>query len=236
MARMQNPNLEILVLVVERLGALADEMVFLGGCATGLLITDPAAPPIRETRDVDAIVQVSTLVEYHRLSERLRQCGFREDASEGAPVCRWIAEGVILDVMPADQAILGFGNRWYVPAMEHTIEMALPSGRAIRMVSAPYFLLTKLEAFDGRGNDDYQASHDLEDVIAVLDGRPGIVEEVEQAERAPVEALRARFRALLRNPRFIDAVSGHLPTDAASQARVTLVIRKMEALAKGKME
>lgn len=52
MARMQNPNLEILMRVVERLGALADEMVFLGGCATGLLITDPAAPPIRETRDL----------------------------------------------------------------------------------------------------------------------------------------------------------------------------------------
>lgn len=55
MARKQNPNLEVLVLAVERLGALADEMVFLGGCATGLLITDPASPPIRETRDVDAM-------------------------------------------------------------------------------------------------------------------------------------------------------------------------------------
>lgn len=201
-----------------------------------MLITDPAAPPIRETRDVDAIVQVGSLVEYHRLSERLRQCGFREDASEGAPVCRWIADGVILDVMPTDDAVLGFGNRWYVQAMEHATLMQLPSGRAIRMVSAPYFLLTKLEAFDGRGNGDYQASHDLEDVIAVLDGRPGVVTEVEQADGAPAEALRERFRALLRNPRFMDAIAGHLPTDAASQARVTLVIRTMAALGRGKLE
>lgn len=201
-----------------------------------MLITDPAAPPIRETRDVDAIVQVGSLVEYRRLSERLRQCGFREDASEGAPVCRWIADGVILDVMPTDDAVLGFGNRWYVPAMEHATLMQLPSGGAIRMVSAPYFLLTKLEAFDGRGNGDYQASHDLEDVIAVLDGRPGVVTEVEQADGAPAEALRERFRALLRNPRFMDAIAGHLPTDAASQARVTLVIRTMAALGRGKLE
>lgn len=35
MARMQNPNLEILMRVVERLGALADEMVFLGGVRQG---------------------------------------------------------------------------------------------------------------------------------------------------------------------------------------------------------
>jgi hypothetical protein len=40
-------------------------MVFLGGCATGLLITDPVAPPIRETQDVDAIVQVASFAGYH---------------------------------------------------------------------------------------------------------------------------------------------------------------------------
>ena len=56
MARTQNPNLDILTLAVDQLGTLTDDMVFLGGCATGLLITDPAAPPIRVTRDVDAIV------------------------------------------------------------------------------------------------------------------------------------------------------------------------------------
>ena len=53
MARIQNPNLEKLMLAVDQLGQLADERVFLGGCATGLLITDPAAPPIRVTQYVD---------------------------------------------------------------------------------------------------------------------------------------------------------------------------------------
>ncbi|TDY02868.1 hypothetical protein [Thiohalophilus thiocyanatoxydans] len=62
MAREKNPNLEILMLAVDKLGELAEEMVFLGGCATGLLITDPAAPPIRVTRDVDAIVQLANPV------------------------------------------------------------------------------------------------------------------------------------------------------------------------------
>ena len=41
MARTQNPNLDILILAVDQLGTLTDDMVFLGGCATGLLITDP---------------------------------------------------------------------------------------------------------------------------------------------------------------------------------------------------
>lgn len=139
MVRAQNPNLEILELAVERLGPLADQMVFLGGCATGLLITDPAAPPIRVTRDVDTIVQVASLAEYHRLSERLREIGFKEDTSDGAPLCRWIADLVILDVMPTESSILGFGNRWYTPAIHHAEVVWLPSGKSIRWFLRPIF-------------------------------------------------------------------------------------------------
>ena len=58
MSRQQNPNLEIMQLAVEQLGELVNEMVFLGGCATGLLITDPAAPSIRVTRDVDLLYKL----------------------------------------------------------------------------------------------------------------------------------------------------------------------------------
>jgi len=107
MDRNQNPNLEILMLAVDQLGELADEMGFLGGCATGLLITDKAAPPIRVTKDVDAIVQVYSRGEYYRLAEKLRDKGFNEDTSDGAPLCRWAAEGVTLDVMPTNKKLWG---------------------------------------------------------------------------------------------------------------------------------
>jgi hypothetical protein len=117
MHREQNPNLEILQTAVRLLGPLADDMVFLGGCAAGLLLTDVGAPPIRVTRDVDVITEVASLWDYHRLSERLREQGFREDQSEGAPICRWVGEGVILDVMPTADDIFGFGNEWYGPAL-----------------------------------------------------------------------------------------------------------------------
>jgi hypothetical protein len=49
--------------------------------------------------------------------ERLRALGFLEDTSEGAPLCRWVHSGTILDVMPLDEKILGFSNRWYRAAM-----------------------------------------------------------------------------------------------------------------------
>lgn len=73
MLRATNPNLEIMEIAAARLGDLVEELVFLGGCATGLLLTDPLAPPIRATKDVDVISELGSLVDYHRLSGRLRE-------------------------------------------------------------------------------------------------------------------------------------------------------------------
>lgn len=234
MARTQNPNLEILSLAVEQLGELADEMVFVGGCATGLLITDTAAPPIRVTRDVDAIVQVVSRADYYQLSEKLRARSFVEDTSDDAPLCRWVTESIILDVMPTDPKILGFGNKWYAPAAEKAGKVQLSSGQSIRLVTAPYFLITKLEAFDGRGGGDYLASHDMEDIIAVLDGRPAIADEVKQAEPELAKELSARFQGLLQDSRFVESVSGHMPTDETSQARVSMILKIIKELAENK--
>lgn len=232
MVRASNPNLLMLEAAVERLGAMVDEFVFLGGCATGLLIEDLAAPPIRETIDVDVIVRVLTKGEYYALADRLHRQGFKEDTSDDAPICRWTDGVVLLDVMPVDPSILGFGNEWYAPAMESAVEISLPGGKSIRMVSAPYFLVTKLEAFEQRGEGDYQMSHDIEDIVAVMDGRPLIVEEVNQSEMKLRDSLRESFHELLNTYRFIDAVSGHMPTDEVSQARVPVILERMSQISK----
>jgi hypothetical protein len=219
-----DPNLEILKLAVDQLGELVDEMVFLGGCATGLLVTDPAADPIRTTDDVDAIVDVATRAQYYQLSERLRQHGFSEDTSEGAPVCRWVGNGITLDVMPVDDAILGFGGAWHRRALEHRESYQLAGERQIHIVSAPYFLITKLEAFKGRGNGDYLQSHDIEDIVAVLDGRAEILEEIAAADAELKAELIQRFARLSQDHTFIDAISGHMRPDETSQARVPTII------------
>ena len=172
MQRILNPNLDILERTVDQLGELIDRLVFLGGCATGLLLSDLAAPPIRLTQDVDVITEAATWAEYNRLSELLRAKGFQEDSSEGAPICRWRVENIILDVMPTDPEILGFGSTWYQEAVEEATLLTLPSGRSIRMITAPYFIACKFAAFDGRGNNDFMMSHDIEDIVAVIDGRP----------------------------------------------------------------
>jgi len=136
--------------------------VFLGGSATGLLLTDPGAASIGVTRDVDAIIEVTSLVSYHRFTDKLRERGFSEDLSSGAPICRWKAEEVALDIMPTVPHVLGFGNMWFGPAATAAVSVELYPGRSIHIVTAPYFLATKFEAFYGRGEGNFLLSRDMD--------------------------------------------------------------------------
>jgi hypothetical protein len=227
---MPNPNLELLELAAERLRRLLPEIVFVGGCATGLLIDDPGAAPVRGTYDVDVIAEISSYAEYTVFSERLRGLGFKEDSREGAPLCRWTHGALTLDVMPLDSQVLGFSNRWYPAALSTAGNVQLRSGLIIRAINAPYFLGTKLEAFNGRGKRDYLASHDLEDFIAVVDGRSSLIPEVEMTSPALKIYIADAVRTLLAESRFLDALPGYLLPDDASQARIGQLLAKLRRL------
>lgn len=228
---MASANLEMVRHVAERLGDLRERVVFLGGATTTLLITDAASPDVRATLDVDVIVEIGGGPEYYRLGESLRKIGFTEDSSEGAPLCRWLIDGIRVDIMPTDEHILGFSNRWYLSALHHAIRTEIGGGVVIRLVTAPFFLATKLEAFFGRGQGDFMASHDLEDIIAVLDGREEITEEVRSGSEDVRDFLAKSFDDLLQNREFQDALPGHLPPDAASQKRAMVVLGRMREIA-----
>ena len=100
---------------------------------------------------MDVIAEIGSYAEYTVFSERLRGLGFKEDSREGAPLCRWTHDALTLDVMPLDPQVLGFSNRWYPDALHTAGNVQLRSGLIIRAINAPYFLGTKLEAFNGRG-------------------------------------------------------------------------------------
>jgi predicted nucleotidyltransferase len=225
----QNPNARLLLSAVQNLIPLLDQIVFVGGCAAGLLITDPGAAPVRPTVDVDAIVEIGSYPELVALEVRLRRLGFEQPHVQGAPLCRWIHGDVIFDLMPTDSTILGFSNRWYSPALENaeTVEVG---GHQIRLISAPYFLATKLEAFHGRGQFDFRTSPDLEDIVTVVDGRPEIVAETQQAATSLQQFLSEEFSALLGERDFLEALPGHLLPDAVSQRRFRIVLNRMQQI------
>jgi predicted nucleotidyltransferase len=226
---MPSANLKLLAGMAEHLRPVLKEVVFLGGCTTALLITDKGAAEVRATIDVDVIVEAASYLEYVTFSERLRELGFAEDSSPGAPRCRWLIDSMILDVMPTDEEALGFSNRWYPDALSEAQDQALSDDLTIRMVTAPYFVATKLEAFRGRGKDDYQSSRDLEDLIAVVDGRQELVSEVLAASKIK-EYISGQFDQLLNTERFNAALPGYLAPDVASQGRADIILSRMRNL------
>lgn len=219
-------NLKLLQFISEKLGDLVHEVIFIGGSTTALLITDENIPDVRFTIDVDCIIDVASLIEYYKLERALITKGFKRSPNESV-ICRWFYDNAILDIMPTDQNILGFGNPWYKSAIHHSYSYLLENNVSISVISAPYFLATKLTAFNDRGNNDYLASHDFEDIITVIDGRPEIVSEVQMSDNKLKIFLAEEFGKILVNRHFQDALPGHLSFygEQAEQRSILLVDR-----------
>jgi predicted nucleotidyltransferase len=226
---MKNPNFDLLLSATKLLLPMLNELVFVGGCATGLLISDEALDGVRTTYDVDAIVEVASYAEYQSVADKLRGLGFHEDPREGAPICRWVQASVVLDVMPFDTEALGFSNRWYRAAMAASEMISLNSEIAIRLVTAPYFIATKLEAFKGRGKGDFSTSHDLEDMITIVDGRSSTLEEIALASEVR-DYIAKNIKNLLKTASFLDALPGYLLPDAISQSRISIILQRLKEI------
>jgi len=222
-----DPNLATVETALEALGELADDLLLIGGCAVGLLVTESAAISIRPTRDVDMITEATPLSSYYALCNRLKERGFREHHDE--VICRWIKDSTIIDIVPADKAILGFTNTWYAPAARSATRMSLPSGRQANIISAPYFLATKLEAFASRGEGDFM-HHDIEDIVTVIDGRPSIAQEVAQSDIGLRQFLQDEFEALLTNTTFVERLPWLLSPNQP-EARQILLLERLQLLA-----
>jgi len=232
MIMVSDPNRAILLLVARALGDLCEQVVFVGGCAAGLLVTIARAQVIRPTDDVDIVTNVVSQQGYHALEKQLRAKGFTQEMSADAPICRWRYQGVAVDVMPTDEKILGFANRWYPLAIEYADNFVLDADTTIRLIAAPFFIATKLEAFEDRGKADILLSHDMEDIVTVIDGRPSLIVEMKLTPRILQEYMAEKFSALLKNEDFLSVLQAYLPGDAASQARLPSLEAKLRELAR----
>jgi predicted nucleotidyltransferase len=226
-----DPNLAKVELIARALGELRSELIFVGGCAAGLLMSGPATPAARVTYDVDLVAQMASLRDYHRMEKELGRLGFARDMAPEAPICRWRYRDIEVDLMPTDPDILGFANCWYPLAVTTAEDVTLPSGMAIRLIAAPLFLATKFEAFADRGNEDLLASHDLEDIVNILDGRPQLVREIERSVPELRAYLAEKAVRLLGLPDFGNYLPGMVVQDETLPDRVATVAARLELIA-----
>lgn len=124
-------NITRIKIVYDALGELSKDVIFIGG-ATVSLYADRPSGEVRPTDDVDILIELFGYKGYAFIEEKLRAKGFVNDL-ESKVICRHIVKGIIVDVMPASEAILGFSNKWYKEGFEDSTEVKIDEGYKIRI-------------------------------------------------------------------------------------------------------
>jgi hypothetical protein len=129
--------------------------------------------------------------------------------------------------MPTELGILGFSNSWYKAGMANSAIYPLPSGLKIRVLTLPFFLATKIEAFLARGHGDYMGSKDMEDIVTIIDGCADCFTTLNEAPSDVRNFLVCHLKALLLKEQFLNSVAGHLPPDPSNSKRAKRLLAQM---------
>ena len=140
-------------------------------------------------------------------------------------ICRYIIKDIPVDVMPVKEDILGFKNEWYPEGCKHAIEFRLDEQITIRLFSLPYFLASKLDAFNDRGGDG-RFSKDLEGIVHVLNNRTTVWHDMENCAADVMEYMKEKFGLLLKNPSIEEWISCHL--EHSQRGRLKYIIEGLK--------
>jgi len=201
------------------LGELAAEAVYVGGSVVSLYSSRPASD-IRPTDDVDVLLELATYKDYTNIDLVLRQKGFENDIESGV-ICRYRINGIIVDVMPINDQILGFTNRWYEAGFAGRQKIEIEPELTIYLFQPVHFLASKIEAFDSRGGGDGRTSTDFEDIVYLLNNREQIWNEINTSSEDVKSYIRDQLRTWADSPYIEEWLSCHL--DYNEQRRATFI-------------
>ena len=221
-------NKEMLTTVARGLGHLLPDMVFVGGAIPELYIPEGVqVAEVRQTDDVDLIIEIVGRKEFAELEQELRDLKFEH---EKKLICRWLYKDIIVDVMPTDEKILGFANQWYKKGIPNAITYQLEEGLLINILPLPYFIACKLEALFDRGMKDLRLSKDLEDIVFLLNYIEELPEEIAGCETELKEFIQDRFATLTKHAELNEAIYCVLPAgenDTANLRRIKLIMMQI---------
>jgi hypothetical protein len=198
--------LDALETVAEGLQHFSKPVVYVGGSTVPLYLDPSDQIPARPTKDIDCVVEAITWLDYAKIETELRTFGFYDSAMQGAPRCRRVYRGIVIDLMPTEDALIGFSTKWYKEGFQNAQNYTLPSGRIIKLFTLPYFFLSKLEAIFDRAKD-LRLSLDLEDIVTIIAGRQNVLNDL-----FPLKIeLKTSFEKIIARTDFNEAIYGHLP-------------------------
>jgi len=200
-------NIGVVAEVAEGLKQYREQVVFVGGAVISLYTDDPAADEIRPTKDIDFTVNIVDVGEFHKTIEELGKLGFDPDPF-GTSICSYTYKKYPVDIIPAEDSAFGSTNRWYKIGFEDLWKVKAKN-QEINILSAPCFLATKFEAFNSRGKD-YRTSHDIEDIIYIIDNRTTIVDEIVKCDSRILEFLKSEFQKIIDKGLLDELLQTHI--------------------------
>lgn len=221
-------NLAVVAEIAEALKNYKDKMVFVGGAVVSLYTDDPAADEIRPTADVDMTLNVVNLGDWASIQEDLSQLGFHPDPF-GHAICSYKYKDIPVDIMAAEEGPFGPSNRWYKIGFSDLWRVKVKT-QEINILKAPCYLATKFEAFNNRGND-YRTSHDMEDIVYILDNRIDIVTEIEQTDKRIRQFLINQLITIIEKGMLDEVLMAHIHPLMVDE-RKPIVIEKISAIVK----
>ncbi|MBX2923232.1 MAG: nucleotidyl transferase AbiEii/AbiGii toxin family protein [Chitinophagaceae bacterium] len=222
----RNINIAIIAEIAATLQHLNRQVVFVGGAVISLYANDPAPDEVRPTDDVDIALHIVTLNDWQQTIEKLLALGFYPDP-ERHTINSYRYKNIPVDIMSAAAGPWGPTNRWYKPGFEN-LWKANAEEQTVYILSAPCFLATKFEAFHNRGKD-YRTSHDMEDIIYVLDNRTTIVEETAQADPSVRNFLIHELDRLITTGILEEVLMAHI-NPLMLKERIPLVKQKIKQI------
>jgi predicted nucleotidyltransferase len=225
-------NLIRIKAVYHALDELKETIAFVGGATVSLYADKPEQTDVRPTNDIDVLIEIGSYGNYIRIQEKLAKIGFHVDP-EAKITCRYKYQGLIVDIMPTEESVLGFSNIWYREGFSNLIAYQVDERTKVNIFSPAYFIASKLEAFKGRGNSDGRTSHDFEDIVFVLDNRKSIWQELDASEQYLRNYLTGECQKLISNKNIEEWISVHLEYETAI-TRARMILRAMAQFVTGK--
>ncbi len=194
---------------------------FIGGAASQFYIDDENSSRVRPTDDINCIVEIMVYKDFILFENKIIKLGF-ERKIDSKNICRWKYKDIYVDIIPSEsKKILGFTNRWYKKGIENAVGKKM-GNITIHYFSLPYFMASKMEAYNNRGESDPFGSTDLEDIIIVMDG----IMDLNIFSNFPLNVkdfMSQEFYKLMENPHFIDAIIEHIDISPVREQRAMRV-------------
>ena len=219
-------NIAVVAEIAEALKDIKQDMVFVGGAVISLYTDDPAADEIRPTQDVDMTINILNLGHWEEVQKKLSELGFQPDPF-GHAICSYKYNDIPVDIMATEDGPLGPSNRWYKVGFKNLKNVKVKD-QEIKILSAPCYLATKFEAFKNRGND-YRTSHDIEDIIYVIDNRIDIVSEITEGEPSILLFIREQLQIIINKGILKEVIVSHIHPLMFDE-RIVIVEEKIEQI------